>query len=176
MEHDLQNTIALLTHTPAALDAFLRGLPDLWILNNEGEGAWTVRDVIAHLIHCERNNWMPRVKWILEFGESKPFVPFQRDSFREEPTDALLSEFAEMRADSLSQLRTLNLTPEHLELRGSHPVFGPVTLSQQLATWATHDLTHLHQISRIMAHQYRQAVGSWSKYLGVLQCCGHSSI
>jgi hypothetical protein len=175
MEHNLENTVALLSRTPAALTALLNGLPEAWLLSNEGEGTWTVRDVIAHLIHGERNNWMPRVQWILEFGESKPFAPFQRDAFRDEPIELLLEEFAGLRAESLSRLRTLNLDSGHLKLRGLHPVFGPVTLSQQLATWAAHDLTHLHQISRILAHPYREAVGPWSKYLGVLHCTGHSA-
>ena len=176
MEHNLQDTVSLLSRTPGVLDSLLRGLPDLWISSHEGEGTWTVRDVIAHLIHGERNNWMPRVKWILEVGEGKPFIPFERDSFRKDPVEVLLTEFGVARAESLEQLRALNLTSSQLDLRGTHPVFGPVTLSQQLATWATHDLTHLHQISRIMAHQYRDAVGPWSKFLGVLQCCGHSSL
>jgi hypothetical protein len=180
MEHNLQNTIALLTRTPATLDGLLRGLPEIWTSRNEGrigdKESWSVRDVLAHLIHCERNNWMPRVKWLLEFGESRPFVPFQRDSYREEPVEFLLDEFAGLRAAGLSELRALNLSPEHLQLRGMHPAFGAVTLSQQLATWAAHDLTHLHQISRIMANQYREAVGPWSQYLGVMQCTGHGSL
>jgi uncharacterized damage-inducible protein DinB len=176
MEYNIENTIALLSRTPAALDALLRGLSEEWTLRDEGEKTWTVRDVIAHLIHCERNNWMPRVKWLLQFSESRSFEPFRRESHREEPLDLLLDEFASLRTQSLSELRGLDLTPEQLALRGAHPAFGPVTLSQQLATWATHDMTHLHQISRIMAHQYREAVGSWSQYLGVLQCSGHSAL
>jgi uncharacterized damage-inducible protein DinB len=179
MEHNLQNTIALLTRTPAALDALLRGLPETWTMHNEGKIAgkdtWTVRDVLAHLIHCERNNWIVRAKWIIDFGESRPFEPFQRDSHRIEPVEVLLDEFAALRSAALDDLRSWNLTPEHLALRGTHPAFGPVTLSQQLATWAAHDLTHLHQISRIMAHQYRESVGPWSKYLGVMHCNGHSA-
>jgi hypothetical protein len=87
----------------------------------------------------------------------------------------LLDEFARVRSENLDELRALNLRPEDLERRGRHPAFGAVTLSQLLATWAAHDLTHLHQISRVMAHQYGQAVGPWSAYLGVLQCAGHSS-
>src|ERR1700722_9517157 len=134
MEHNLQDTITLLSRTPATLDALLRGLPEIWTMRNEGPFAgkesWTVRDVLAHLIHCEHNNWMPRVKWLLEFGETRPFAPFQRDSYREEPVDTLLDEFALARATSLSELHALNLTSKHLELRAIHPAFGPVTLSQ----------------------------------------------
>jgi len=174
MEHKLENTVALLSRTPASLDALLRGLPEDWTMRTEGEGTWTVQGVVAHLIHCERNNWMPRIKWLLEFGESKSFVPFERESLRDEPPDLLLDEFRSTRSASLSQLHDLHLTQDQLGLYGLHPAFGRVTLSQQLATWATHDMTHLHQISRIMAHQYREAVGPWVKYLGVLQCSGHS--
>jgi hypothetical protein len=179
MEHDLQQTISLLTRTPAALNALLRDLPETWTMRNEGEDTWTVFEVIGHLIHGERTDWMSRAKTILEFGESRTFQPFDRLGQRQEipgkSLDQRLDEFAHLRFENLSVLRALNLQQEDLALRGQHPVFGTVTLSQLLATWAVHDLTHLHQISRIMAHQYRNTVGPWSAYLGVLQCNGHSS-
>lgn len=179
MDHDLQHTISLLARTPAALDALLRDLPDPWIRNNEGENTWTTFDVIAHLIDGERVNWLPRAKVILQTGESQPFTPFDRGGHLREgqgkTLGQLLDEFTRLRAENLTELRALDLQPQDLDLRGRHPAFGAVTLSQLLATWATHDLTHLHQISRIMAYQYRKAVGPWSQYLGVLQCTGHSS-
>jgi hypothetical protein len=179
MRHDLQDTISLLTRTPAALNALLRDLPEAWTSRNEGNNTWTTFDVIGHLIHGERTDWMPRARMILQFGETKTFVPFDRlAQLREsqgKPLDQLLDEFARARSENLRELRTLNLRPQDLERRGRHPALGVVTLSELLATWAAHDLTHLHQISRIMAHQYRQAVGPWSAYLGVLQCTGHSS-
>ena len=116
---------------------------------------------------------------ILQFGESRPFESFDRWGHVQESQGKslgqLLDEFASARAKSLDELRALNLRPEDLERRGRHPALGAVTLSQLLATWAAHDLTHLHQISRVMAHQYREAVGPWSAYLGVLQCAGHSA-
>jgi hypothetical protein len=177
-EHNLQQTIALLTRTPAALNALLRDLPDTWTSRNEGENTWSACDVVGHLIHGERTDWMPRARMILQAGESQTFQPFDRwgqmQESRGKPLEQLLDEFARLRSESLSELRGLNLRPEDLELRGRHPRLGVVTLSQLLATWAIHDLTHLHQISRVMAHQYRQAVGPWSGYLGVLQCAGHS--
>ncbi len=112
------------------------------------------------------------------FGESQPFPPFdrlgQRQAMEGKSLAEVLEDFAAARAASLDELRALNLGPDELERRGTHPSFGSVTLSQLLATWAAHDLTHLHQISRVMAHQYREAVGPWSKFLGVLQCQGHS--
>jgi hypothetical protein len=178
MEHRLTDTIALLTRTPAALNALLRDLPEIWTHRNEGEATWTVFDVVGHLIHGEHTDWMPRAKTILQFGESKPFAPFDREGFTtasQKSLPQLLDEFARLRSENLDELRALNLQPKDLDRRGQHPALGAVTLSQLLATWAAHDLTHLHQISRLMAHQYRDKVGPWSKFLGVLQCNGHSS-
>ena len=176
----LADTISLLARTPAALDALLRGLPDALTLTNEGAATWSPFDIVAHLIHAERTDWMPRVATIVTFGESRAFEPFDREGDvherrRSASLDRLLDEFARLRADNLTALRGLNLGAADLDRRGTHPALGAVTLSQLLATWAGHDLTHLHQISRVLAHQYRDAVGPWSAYLGVLQCAGHSS-
>jgi hypothetical protein len=179
MQHNLQHTISLLARTPATLDALLRDLPEAWTLVNEGEKTWSPFDVVGHLIHGERTDWMPRAKIILEFGDGRPFEPFDRWGQERESQGKslgqLLDEFARLRAENLNYLRALNLRPEQLALRGKHPALGTVTLSELLATWAVHDLTHLHQISRVMAHQYQEAVGPWRQYLGVLRCGGHSS-
>ena len=179
MRHNLQDTISLLTGTPAVLNALLRDLPEIWTFRNEGENTWSAFDVVGHLIHAERTDWMPRVKTVLQFGETRPFASFDRLGHMREvqgkSLGQLLDEFARLRAGNLAELRALNLRPEHLELRGQHPSLGGVTLSELLATWAAHDLTHLHQISRVMAYQYRETVGPWSRYLGVMQCDGHSS-
>jgi len=179
MQHNLQNTISLLTRTPAALNTLLRDLPETWTFRNEGENSWSAFDVVGHLIHGERTDWMPRVKVVLKFGETQAFEPFDRQGHAREiqgkSLGQLLDEFVRLRAENLAELRALNLRQEDLERRGRHPALGVVTLSALLATWAAHDLTHLHQISRVMAHQYREAVGPWSAYLGVLQCAGHSS-
>lgn len=179
MQPTLPQTLSLLTRTPAALNALLRDLPETWTLRNEGENTWRPFDVVGHLIHGERTDWMPRAKMILQFGESRPFEPFDRWAQEREnqgkSLDQLLDEFARLRSENLRDLRALNLGQEQLNLRGRHPALGVVTLSELLSTWAVHDLTHLHQISRVMAHQYRNAVGPWSAYLGVLQCAGHSS-
>jgi hypothetical protein len=179
MEYNLPDTISLLSRTPAALNALLRDLPETWTLRNEGENTWSPFDVVGHLIHAERADWMPRVRIVLQFGDTKPFESFDRWGHVREcqgkSLGQLLDEFAGLRTENLDQLRALHLRQEDLARRGQHPSLGAVTLSQLLATWATHDLTHLHQISRVMAHQYRQAVGPWSAYLGVLQCAGHSS-
>ncbi|HVR10908.1 MAG TPA: DinB family protein [Thermoanaerobaculia bacterium] len=179
MAHDLRDTISLLARTPVALDGLLRDLPEAWTHRNEGEDTWNVFEVVGHLIHGERADWMPRARTVLEFGETRAFEPFDRLGHVREiagkPLGQLLDEFARLRSQNLDDLRALDLQPRDLERRGRHPTLGIVTLSELLATWAAHDMTHLHQVSRIMAHQYRQAVGPWSRFLGVLQCNGHSS-
>ena len=177
-EHDLEQTMALLANTPAALNAFLRNLPEAWTMRNEGEKSWTAFGVIGHLIHGEHTDWMPRARMILQHGDSKAFEPFDRfaqeRNSKGKSLSELLDEFARLRTDGLRQLRALNLQEKDLERRGKHPQLGAVTLSQLLATWAAHDLTHLHQLSRVMAYQYREAVGPWSAFLGVMKCNGHS--
>jgi DinB family protein len=179
MQQTLEHTIALLARTPAALNALLRDLPEAWTLANEGENTWSAYDVIGHLNHGERADWIPRAKRILEFGGSRPFEPFDRLAQTRESEGKtlpqLLDEFAQLRSQNLAELRAMNLSQEDMERRGRHPALGDVTLSELLATWAAHDLTHLHQISRVLARQYRAAVGPWSQFLGVLKCAGHSS-
>ncbi len=178
-EFNLTQTTAVLTRTPATLDAWLRGLPDIWVRSNEGKDTWSAFDIVGHLIVGERTDWMPRARMILEQGEARPFDPFDRFAQRKESQgkslEQLLDEFARLRRENLTALETLNLRPQDLARRGRHPALGVVTLSELLATWAIHDLTHVHQLSRVMAHQYRDAVGPWSAYLGVLQCAGHSA-
>jgi hypothetical protein len=178
-ELKLVETVAILTRTPAALNALLRGLPDIWALRNEGPETWSAFDIVGHLIFGERTDWMPRARIILENGEARPFAPFDRCAQKKESQgkslEQLLDEFARLRAENLAGLQALNLRPDDLKRRGRHPELGVVTLSELLAAWAVHDLTHLHQLSRVMAHQYREQVGPWSAYLGVLQCEGHSA-
>lgn len=179
MEHNLEMTTALLARTPTTLNAMLRDLPDPWIQANEGEKTFSAFQVVGHLAHGERADWMPRVKMILEYGESRAFVPFDRFAQDRESAGKslpqLLDEFAELRAKNLDEIRSLGITDQQLQLRGKHPRLGAVTLGNLLATWAAHDMTHLHQLARIMAHQYREAVGPWTVFLGVLQCNGHSA-
>ena len=179
MAHELQQTMTLLERTPAALGTLLRGLPETWTMRNEGPDTWTVFDVIGHLIHGELTDWMPRARMILDHGESRAFEPFDRLAQERESKgkslSQLLDEFARLRSKNLDDLRAMDLQPSDFARTGKHPALGSVTLGELLATWAVHDLTHLHQISRIMAHQYREDVGPWSAYLGVLQCQGHSS-
>lgn len=178
-EFSLADAVAVLTRTPAALDALLRGLPHIWVRSNEGKDTWSAFDIVGHLIVGERTDWMQRARIILESGEARSFDPFDRFAQERESQgkslEQLLNEFARLRRDNLAALQGLNLQPEDLARRGRHPALGVVTLSELLATWAIHDLTHLHQLSRVLAYQYHDAVGPWSAYLGVLHCNGHSA-
>lgn len=178
MNFNLSEGIAVLARTPKTLDALLRALPDDWVLSNEGDGSWSAFDILGHLIVGERTDWMTRARVILEQGEAREFEPFDRFAQAKETQgkslDQLLDEFSEARAKSLAELEALHLLPEDLAKQGRHPRLGVVTLSQLLATWTAHDLTHLHQLARVMAHQYREAVGPWVAFLGVLRCDGHS--
>ncbi len=178
-DFSLADAITVLARTPATLDAFLRGLPNLWVRSNEGKDTWSAFDIVGHLIVGERTDWMPRARIILENGEARAFDPFDRFSQVKESQgkslEQLLDEFAGLRRENVAALEEMNLQPEDLTRRGMHPELGVVTLAELLATWAVHDLTHLHQLARVMAHQYRDAVGPWSAYLGVLQCGGHSA-
>jgi hypothetical protein len=141
----------------------LRGLPDIWTHSNEGKDTWSAFDIVGHLNSAERNDWMPRVRTILKSGEARPFEPFDRFAQMRESEgkslEQLLDDFSRLRSESLAALQTLNLRPADLARRGTHPALGAVTLSELLATWAVHDLTHLHQLSRVLAYQYRDAVG-----------------
>ena len=178
MSFDLDRTIALLERTPATLAALLADLPDEWTRANEGPETFSPYDVVGHLIHGEKTDWIPRARIVLELGESRPFDRYDRFAQSRDSAGMslgeLLEEFAARRRENLEILRGWRLGPEQLARRGTHPVLGTVTLEQLLATWAVHDLTHLHQISRVMAHHYRQEVGPWVRFLGVLRCQGHS--
>ena len=178
MTFDLERAVAVLERTPATLDALLRDLPDDWSRANEGPQTFSPYDVVGHLIHGERTDWMVRARIILEHGEARPFERYDRlAQFRDSAgrgLGTLLDEFARLRRDNLAALRGLKLSAKDLDRRGTHPVLGTVTLRQLLAAWAVHDLTHLHQVSRTLAHQYQDEVGPWKVFLGVLRCQGHS--
>ena len=162
----------ILERTPAILDAWFRGLDDAWLEANEGAGTFSPRDVLGHLIHGERTDWMPRLRLMREFADTRPFEPFDRTGFREHirgrPVGDVLDEFARLRAENLSELATFSLDEAALAVRGRHPALGSVTVAQLLATWVTHDLNHLGQIARVMARRQAKAVGPWREYLGIL--------
>lgn len=168
----MEEAVAILSRTPATLNALLRGLPDGWIAAHEGDETWSPFDVVGHLIHGERTDWMARVRILLEHGESRAFDTFDRFAqFREsggKTLSGMLDEFAALRQQSLRELEALRLTEPDLDRRGTHPTFGAVTLRQLLSTWVAHDLDHVMQISRVLAKQYSDEVGPWREYLRVI--------
>ena len=168
----LEEAIAILARTPTTLDALLRGLPDTWIAGNEGEETWSAFDVVGHLIHGERTDWIPRARIILHEGEERAFDAFDRfaqfAASKNRPLTALLDEFAALRRENLRALRALELTDADLDRRGRHPELGVVTLRQLLSTWVAHDLDHIVQISRVLARQYSDEVGPWRAYLRII--------
>ena len=172
MDFDLDDAAAVLARTPAAFRVLLGGLPDRWTRPNEGPDTFSAFDNLAHLIHGERADWIPRARIILAQGDDRRFPPFDRFAHARESAGRslprLLDEFAELRAGNLATLRSWKLGERELALEGEHPAFGRVTLRQLLATWVAHDLGHLAQTSRVMAKQYRDAVGPWRAYLPVL--------
>ena len=172
MDFDLTAGMAILERTPHTFRAMLAGLPPAWTGATEGPETWSPYVIVGHLIHGERADWMARARIILEQGESRRFTPFDRFAqFREsegKPLAGLLDEFERLRAENLATLAGWNLTDEQLALEGEHPEFGAVTLRQLLATWVAHDLGHVAQTARVMAKQYREAVGPWRAYLPVM--------
>jgi uncharacterized damage-inducible protein DinB len=169
----LDDAVGLLARTPVTLDTWLRDLPDGWATANEGGDTWSVSDVVAHLTHTERTNWMPRVKLLLEHGEARAFDEFDRFGHLTgqggETLAARLDEFTAVRQDSLRQLAALGLVPADLERRGKHPALGAVKLRQLLAAWVTHDLDHVFQVARVLACQYTEEVGPWRQYLRIVR-------
>ncbi|HEX2249831.1 MAG TPA: DinB family protein [Gemmatimonadales bacterium] len=162
----------LLRATPDVLRAWLAGLPEPWTKANEGADTWSPFDIVGHLIHGERTDWIPRLELVLAHGASQAFTPFDRFAqFREsrgKTLAELLDTFAELRRANLSRLESLRLTQADLDRPGLHPELGTVTVSQLLATWVVHDLNHLCQIARVMGRQYSDAVGPWVEYLPML--------
>ncbi|CAH0121904.1 hypothetical protein PAE9249_04439 [Paenibacillus sp. CECT 9249] len=173
MNFHMNEAIEVLERTPQTLEYFLTGLSDGWLQCNEGEGTWNVTEVIEHLIEGEKNNWIPRLEWILKVGEDQPFPPFDRYAHLQESSDRStaqrLLEFKTIRAQNIAKLKELVDPESHLELTGSHPAFGVVKVRELLSTWVAHDLTHIAQIVRVMAKRYKADVGPWIEYLGILK-------
>jgi uncharacterized damage-inducible protein DinB len=172
VDFDLHGGVAILERTPGAFRAMVGGLPPSWTAATEGPDTWSVYDIVGHLIHGERTDWIPRAQLILAQGAARRFAPYDRFAqFRESrgrPLSDLLEEFAQLRARNLDTLTGWQLTEAQLALEGEHPAFGAVSLRQLLSTWVAHDLGHLAQSARVMARQYREAVGPWRAYLPVM--------
>jgi hypothetical protein len=172
MQFQLDQAIEVLAHTPSVLDALLRGKSPDWLHCRKSPDAFSPVDVIGHLILADTTDWLPRVQMILEGQRQSPFPPFDRFAFQPFITgksiDTLLEEFASLRSQSLQTLTSLNITNVQLDLPGTHPELGPVTLRNLLATWVVHDLNHIQQIVKTMSNEYREAVGPWQAYLSIL--------
>jgi hypothetical protein len=169
---DQAEAIRVLAATPATARALLEGLPDDWIWLKEDAQSWNPRSVLVHLIDNERTNWIPRAKVILSEAQVRKFAP-RRSSDESEfagmPVGQLLAKFAELRRENLSALQSLDLRPSDYERQAEHPELGTVNLRQLLSTWVVHDLNHLQQITKTLAKRYRESVGPWIRYLGILE-------
>ncbi|MEQ1757334.1 MAG: DinB family protein [Vicinamibacterales bacterium] len=168
----LDEAVGVLRSTPEVVEALLRGRPDSWARAHEGPGTWSPFDVVGHLIHAERTDWIPRVRCVMEYGESRAFDDFDREAqfaaSSGRSCDNLLDEFRRLRLESLRALSGLALTMGDLNRRGRHPALGTVTVRQLIATWVAHDFDHVVQISRVLAKQYSDEVGPWRAYLRVI--------
>ncbi|MBL8173750.1 MAG: DinB family protein [Bryobacterales bacterium] len=171
MEMRLAEALRCLSRTPAVLRALLEGLPEQWVETSEEE--WTIREVVGHLIHGERTDWVPRIRIILAHGESRPFDPFDMtghfDVIAGRSLDKLLDEFQQMREANVREVEALSLQPADLERTGMHPALGPMTLGEYIAAWAVHDWTHINQTTRILAGHYANACGPLRQYMGVFR-------
>lgn len=172
MKYSFEKSLEILERTPFVFEQLLRGVHDDWINTNEGPGTFSPFDVLGHLIHGERTDWPTRIQCILEHGESKTFEPYDRFAMYKESKgkniDQLLDEFKIIRRQNLSWFRSLGLKDADLGRKGSHPNLGIVTLEQILSTWPIHDLTHIAQVSRVMAKQYKENMGPWLQYFRLL--------
>jgi len=173
MHFQVSQAIEVLRNTPGVLRAILNEASELWIVNNYGESTFSPFDVVGHLIHGEKADWIPRARIILQHGESRPFEPFDRYAMHEDSKGKtiaeLLDEFEACRLANIDALIAMNLTARQLALRGTHPALGSVTLRELLATWVAHDLNHIAQICKAMAFQYRDQVGPWLAYISILK-------
>lgn len=172
MQYSLERSYEILDRTPAVLNALLSGLPDDWVMPNEGPETFSPFDVVGHLIHGEKTDWTIRTKLILDFGNTKTFERYDRFAQYEESKgrslQQLLDEFGRLRKENMIWFKLLNLTEDDLDRKGMHPVLAEVTLRNLLATWVVHDLTHISQITRVMAKQYKTEMGPWPEFFRIL--------
>jgi len=172
MQYSIEKATEILERTPRILNSFLKGLSVDWTQCNEGENTWSPYDVVGHLIHGEKTDWMIRLKMIKNNSEKKTFEPFDRfaqfEDSKDKSLDELLIAFAQLRQDNLDDLKSLNISNSDFERKGIHPDLGEVSLKNLLATWVAHDLGHIAQIARVMAKQYKAEVGPWVTYLSII--------
>lgn len=172
MKYSSERSVEILERTPTVLKTLLSDLDDGWVMANEGPETFSPYDVVGHLIYGEKTDWVVRAKIILEFGLAKPFEPWDRFAQYKESKgktlQQLLDEFERVRNENIKWLRSLNLTEADLDKKGMHPALGEVTLRNLLSTWVVHDLTHLAQITRVMAKQYKEEMGPWPEFFRIL--------
>ena len=172
MKYSLERSYEILDRTAAALQALLGGLPDDWVMPNEGPDTFSPYDVVGHLIHGEQTDWVVRAKMIVAFGSTQTFEKYDRFAQYElskgKTLQQLLDTFAALRKENMVWFKGLNLTEDDLDKKGTHPVLGEVTLRNLLATWVVHDLTHISQITRVMAKQYTTEMGPWPEFFRIL--------
>jgi hypothetical protein len=173
MNFSIEGAVQVLDRTPAALDALLRNLSSEWTTANEGDATWNPYDVTGHLLYCDRANWLMRITHIMKYGDDSPLPPFDRYGGAElskgKSLNHLLDLFIQTRKEVLQELQELLITGNDFSKKGLHPQFGPVLLSQLLSAWVAHDLSHLSQVCRVMAKQYKEEVGPWIEYLRILK-------
>ncbi len=172
MQFDLNKSVEVLERTPAVIESMLSGLSEDWIHQNEGGDSWSPYDIVGHYIHGEKTDWIPRMDIILSGDDKKVFEPFDRfaqfSNSKGKSLSDLLGEFRNLRQKNITYLRSKNLTEEQLNWKALHPELGEASLSQLLSSWVAHDLNHIAQISRVMAFQYKAAVGPWQAFMGIL--------
>lgn len=178
MEFNLKLTLNMLRRTPGVLEQMLDGMPEDLIRANEGGETWSPFDIVGHLIHGERTDWIPRMEIILATAGDKKFKPFDRfaqfDESEGKSLSELLSTFRDLRLYNTGILESTDLSGPQLAKQGIHPAFGKVSLRELLAAWTVHDLNHIGQISRILAFQYKSAIGPWTAYMGILHWASSS--
>ncbi len=173
MTFEIERAIEILERTPVVFETLLQGISEDWTKNNEGESTWSPYDIVGHLIHGEKTDWIPRARIILSNEEDKTFIPFDRFAQMEGGTKKsiaeLLEEFKQMRSENIKALKLLKIDNTKLSEKGTHPELGQVNLKELLSAWVVHDLGHIAQVSRVMAKQYKGEVGPWEAYLGILK-------
>ena len=60
MNFTIQKSIEILERTPNVLLTMLENISADWTSINEGGDTWSVYDIIGHLIHGEKTDWIPR--------------------------------------------------------------------------------------------------------------------
>lgn len=169
---DLVKSMELLQRTPFAYKALFYGTKSGWEHVDEGDGTWSAFDIVGHLIHGEKTDWIPRAELILSQEEDKTFEPFDRFAQEEhskgKTMDKLLDEFVVLRNANLDMLMSWELTQSDLALKGIHPELGEVTLKSLISTWTIHDSVHLNQLTRALIRYYKEDVGPWKAYTRLL--------